>query len=108
MIATSPLCCRAATSISASCRACCYAPSLDRAGSSALAVEVPDRPGVLAEVAQVIGDLRGNIVDVTHRRDLPGVTLKQALLEVSVETRDQPHADAIVTALARAGYPVVT
>ncbi len=73
-----------------------------------VAIEVPDRPGVLAEVAQVIGGLRGNIVDVEHRRDLPGVTLKQALLEVSVETRDQSHADAIVTALARAGYPVVT
>ena len=73
-----------------------------------VAIEVPDRPGVLAEVAQVIGNLRGNIVDVEHRRDLPGVTLKQALLEVSVETRDQSHADAIVTALARVGYPVVT
>ena len=73
-----------------------------------LAIEVTDRPGVLAEVAQVIGELRGNIVDVAHRRDLPGVALKTTRLEVSVETRDRAHAEAIVTALDQAGYPVVT
>ena len=72
-----------------------------------LAIEVTDRPGVLAEVAQVIGELRGNIVDVAHRRDLPGVALKTTRLEVSVETRDRAHAEAIVTALDQAGYPVV-
>jgi threonine dehydratase len=73
-----------------------------------LAIEVPDRPGVLASVAQVIGEARGNVVDVTHRRDLPGVALKSARLEVSVETRDGAHADEIMAALLRAGYPVVT
>jgi threonine dehydratase len=72
-----------------------------------LAIEVTDRPGVLAAVAQVIGEWRGNIVDVAHRRDLPGVALKTTRLEVSVETRDRAHAEAIVTALARAGFPVV-
>ena len=72
------------------------------------AIEVTDRPGVLAAVAQVIGEQRGNIVDVAHRRDLPGVALKTTRLEVSVETRDRAHADAIVNALDQAGYPVVT
>jgi threonine dehydratase len=73
-----------------------------------LRVEVSDRPGVLAVVAKTIGDLGGNIVDVAHRRDLPGVALKSAQLEVSVETRDRAHADAIVAALNEAGYPAVT
>jgi threonine dehydratase len=73
-----------------------------------LAIEVPDRPGVLAAVADVIGTARGNIVDVTHRRDLPGVTLRSARLEVSVETRDRAHAREIVTALERSGYQVLT
>jgi threonine dehydratase len=72
-----------------------------------LEIEVPDRPGVLAAVAHAIGDMRGNIVDVTHRRDLPGVTLKRARLEVSVETRDRVHAEEIVTALEGAGFAVV-
>lgn len=71
-----------------------------------LVVEVPDRPGVLASVAKVIGDHRANIVDVTHRRDLPGVALKHTQLEVSIETRDRAHADEIVAALRAAGYTV--
>ncbi len=71
-----------------------------------LRVEIPDRPGVLARIAHVIGEERGNIIDVTHRRDLPGVPLRDAILEVSVETRDRAHADEIVATLRAAGFPV--
>lgn len=73
-----------------------------------LTVDIPDRPGVLASVAKVIADRRANIVDVTHRRDLPGVALKRTLLEVSIETRDRHHADEIVGALRAEGYDVTT
>jgi len=72
-----------------------------------LRIEVPDRPGVLATIARLIGELGGNIVDVAHRRDLPGVAVKNTLLEVSIETRDRAHADEIVTALAANGFVVV-
>jgi threonine dehydratase len=71
-----------------------------------LRIEVFDRPGVLATIARVIGERGGNIVDVTHHRDLPGVALKNALLEVSLETRDRTHADEIVAAIEVAGFRV--
>lgn len=71
-----------------------------------LLIDVPDRPGVLATIATLIAEQRGNIVEVEHRRDLPGVALKNARLELSVETRDRAHADAMVQALAAAGYHV--
>src|SRR5207244_8476913 len=71
-----------------------------------LRIEVADRPGALASVAQVIARLGGNIVDVTHRRDLPGVALKSTMLEVSVETRDAAHSEEIVTALQSEGFTV--
>jgi threonine dehydratase len=71
-----------------------------------LRIEIPDRPGRLAAVAQTIGDHGGNIVDVTHRRDLPGVALKRALLEVSIETRDRAHAEEIVAGLRAGGFVV--
>jgi threonine dehydratase len=71
-----------------------------------LQIELPDRPGVLAAVAQIVGGLRANIVDVEHRRDLPGVALKSVRLDVSVETRDRAHADEIVNALEAAGFAV--
>ena len=69
-----------------------------------LQIEVPDRPGVLAAVADIVGSHRGNIVDVAHHRDEPGVALKQLLLELSVETRDRAHADEIVNALTEGGF----
>jgi threonine dehydratase len=71
-----------------------------------LRIELPDRPGVLASVAQIVGGLHANIVDVEHRRDLPGVALKSVRLDVSVETRDRAHADEIVCALEAGGFRV--
>jgi threonine dehydratase len=71
-----------------------------------LQIELPDRPGVLATVAEIAGRLRANIVDVEHRRDLPGVAVKSVRLDVSVETRDRAHADEIVKALEAAGFAV--
>jgi threonine dehydratase len=54
----------------------------------------------------VIADLGANIVDVEHRRDLPGVALKSTVLEVSVETRDEAHSEELAHALERNGFPV--
>jgi threonine dehydratase len=71
-----------------------------------LQIELPDRPGVLAAVAQIVGGLHANIVDVEHRRDLPGVALKSVRLDLSVETRDRAHADEIVRALETGGFRV--
>jgi threonine dehydratase len=71
-----------------------------------LQIELPDRPGVLAAVAEIVGGLHANIVDVEHRRDLPGVALKSVRLDLSVETRDRAHADEIVKALEAGGFSV--
>ena len=71
-----------------------------------IAVDVPDRPGALAAVTASIAEQRGSVVDVAHRRDLPGVAIKSARLELSVETRDRDHAGAIVRALESAGFRV--
>lgn len=81
--------------------------SLARSGRLVrLRVEVPDRPGALATLTATIGDERANIVDVTHRRDLPGVALQRALVELAVETRDRVHATRLVEALETHGFTV--
>ena len=71
-----------------------------------LRLEIMDQPGMLASVAAIIGGAGGNIIDVSHHRDLPGVPLKDAVLEVSLETRDRAHAESIVAALRESGLIV--
>jgi threonine dehydratase len=70
-------------------------------------LDVPDVPGRLAAVTHVIGAAGGNIVDVEHHRDRPGLSLREAVLEVSVETRDAAHADTIERALRDLNMAVV-
>ncbi len=71
-----------------------------------LRLEIMDQPGTLASVATIVGAAGGNIIDVSHHRDLPGVPLKDAVLEVSIETRDRAHAESIVAALREQGFIV--
>lgn len=81
--------------------------SLARSGRLVrLHIDVPDRPGALAAITTVVAQEKGNIVDVEHRRDLPGLALARARLELSIETRDRSHAGEIVAAIATAGFHV--
>jgi threonine dehydratase len=68
---------------------------------------ISDRPGLLGEVATLLGRLGVNILEVDHRRNSLDVPAKGAKLDVTVETRDRAHAEEIMTALAGAGYSPV-
>jgi threonine dehydratase len=69
-----------------------------------LRVEISDAPGALAEIAQLVGEHRGNIVEIYHQRLFQDVPVKLAELDIVLETRDRGHVDEIVTALRRAGF----
>jgi threonine dehydratase len=64
-----------------------------------LHLQIPDRPGVLADIAGKIGASGGNIIEVSHQRLFASSSVQAAELEVMVEARDKLHADAIVEAL---------
>ena len=65
---------------------------------------IPDRPGVLGEIATLLGRLGANILEVDHRRNFLDVPAKGARLDVTVETRDRAHADEVAAALAASDY----
>jgi threonine dehydratase len=65
---------------------------------------IPDRPGVLGEIATLLGRLGANILEVDHRRNFLDVPAKGARLDVTVETRDHAHAEEIAAALTGGGY----
>jgi threonine dehydratase len=65
---------------------------------------IPDRPGVLGQIATRLGELGANILEVDHRRLFLDVPAKGARLDVTVETRDRAHAEEILRALVADGY----
>jgi threonine dehydratase len=64
-----------------------------------LVLEIPDRPGVLADIAGKIGGAGGNIIDVSHHRLFASPSVQAAQLEVMFEARDAAHSAEIVRAL---------
>ena len=70
-----------------------------------IAVDIPDSPGRLAQVAQIIGDLGGNIVEVFHERAFSALPVKSAALVVVMETRNTEHGRQITGRLTEAGFP---
>src|SRR5467141_2130466 len=68
---------------------------------------IPDRPGVLGQIATRLGQLGVNILEVDHKRLFLDVPAKGAKLDVTVETRDQAHGEEIFQALEKEGYQPV-
>jgi len=65
---------------------------------------IPDRPGVLGQIATRLGQLGANILEVDHRRLFLDVPAKGAKLDVTVEARDRTHGKRIFAALEAEGY----
>jgi threonine dehydratase len=72
-----------------------------------LEVAIEDRPGALAQVASILGDAGGNILEVSHNRMMNGVSAKSATLGLVIEARDAEHGAAIRQKLAEGGFPLV-
>jgi threonine dehydratase len=68
---------------------------------------IPDRPGILGQIAGKLGELGANILSVDHHRLFLDVPAKGAKLDVTVETRDGAHAEEILRALTADGYQPV-
>jgi len=64
-----------------------------------------DRPGLLATVSRVIGEMGGNIIEVAHNRLALDVPAKGAEFDIMIETRDARHTQEIMDVLREHGYP---
>jgi threonine dehydratase len=63
-----------------------------------------DRPGILAEIAFIIGDSGGNILQVGHHRMTLDAPAKGVEFDIEIEARDAKHSEEIIAALAAKGY----
>jgi threonine dehydratase len=68
---------------------------------------IPDRPGILGQIASRLGELGANILGVDHHRLFLDVPAKGAKLDITMETRDGVHAEQIFRALRDEGYQPV-
>ena len=69
-----------------------------------LSIGLPDRPGQLARIAEILAAVNANVVEVLHTRHGSGLQISEVGIDVSVETRGPDHRTEVVEALRRAGY----
>ncbi len=70
-----------------------------------LRINITDTPGVLAKVSGLIGEQGANIVEVYHQRLFYDLPIKEADMDVVVETLDMAHVERLIGALNDAGFP---
>jgi threonine dehydratase len=68
--------------------------------------DIPDRPGVLADIAKRISDVGGNVIEVKHQQLFGAPTVQSTELHLMVEVRDAAQGDAIIAALEAGDYVV--
>ena len=72
----------------------------------AIRLLIPDRPGELRDVLDLLARGRGNVVSVDHHREGRTTSALQTELEIIVATRDEEHCQELLALLREAGYAV--
>ena len=69
-----------------------------------LRIMLPDRPGQLARISELLAEAHANVIEVLHTRHGVGLQISEVELNVSVETRGPDHRQLVVDVLRAAGY----
>ncbi len=72
----------------------------------AIRLLIPDRPGELRGVLDVVARGRGNVVSVDHHREGRTTSAIQTEIELVASTRDEVHCQELLAALSAAGHAV--
>jgi threonine dehydratase len=71
-----------------------------------LRTRVPDKPGELMKLLELVAEQRGNIVEINHRREGFGLHVVETGVELTIVTRDDEHCREVIAALEEHGYPI--
>jgi threonine dehydratase len=69
-----------------------------------LRIEISDTPGVLGEVARLIGESGGNIIEIHHQRLFYDIPVKFADVDAVIETRNAEHVREVLAKLGGGGF----
>lgn len=70
-------------------------------------VNLPDKPGQLVTVAQILADLGANVIKLDHNQSKVLDRFKQVQLEVTVETNGYNHVREIEKAFSQRGMEII-
>ncbi len=70
-------------------------------------VEMPDRPGSLLGLCDVINRLGANIISIHHERNGESPDVNSCNLRTVLETRNEAHISALHEAIEQAGYAIL-
>jgi len=71
-----------------------------------LATVVPDRPGSLAALLQIVAQHGGNVVDVEHLREGMDLHLRETAIHLVLQSNGPEHDKEILDAVKAEGFPV--
>ena len=71
----------------------------------ALRALIPDRPGELRNLLDLVAREQGNVVSVDHHREGTTTAVIQTEVELVISTRDATHCEELLAAVHGAGYP---
>ena len=69
-----------------------------------LLASLPDRPGSLARLLALVGELGANLLDVEHIREGFDLHVRETAVQLVLETRGSGHAEQVTEAVRDAGY----
>ncbi|MFG1499721.1 threonine ammonia-lyase [Halobacteriovorax sp. XZX-3] len=72
--------------------------------SCSIIVNVPDTPGTIAKISNIIGSKQANILEIHHNRAFTTSVLGETEVEFSLETRGHLHIKEIVDELTSMGF----
>jgi threonine dehydratase len=80
---------------------------LSRAGRFlVLRSRVPDRPGELLKLLELVAAERGNILEIHHFRESVELHVAETGVELTITTRNEQHCRDLIAALEARGYPI--
>lgn len=69
-----------------------------------VSVRMPDRPGALAGLLQVVGDQGANVIDVEHLREGLDLHVGETAITLVLQTKGPEHSAELLAAIDAAGF----
>jgi threonine dehydratase len=69
-------------------------------------IAISDVPGQIARIAAIVAGLEANFIDLQHQRIFTPLPARDTWLDITLETRDRKHLEAILAELQAGGYDV--